>query len=101
MTVHYRERRMSEIQIRYRTDEVAGRWVVRDGETGQLVPNADYDTKALAKTQCRMLVAREIESLFLPDRATAVTKVAAIITGQSDPVWAAQLICDYFDGSKA
>lgn len=36
-----------------------------------------------------------------PARATTEARVAAIIREQSDPAWAARLICDLFEGAKA
>lgn len=102
MTIHYRQRRISETILRYRPAPLdGGKHGVRDIETGQLVAGASYDDDALARVQCRMLAAADIEALYLPDEPAALARVAAIIGEQSDPAWAARLIVDYFAGAKA
>lgn len=102
MSVHYRQRRISETILRYHPAELdGGKHGVRDGDTGLLVAGASYDDPVLARVQCRMLAAADIEALYLPDRSTAEARIAVIIGEQSDPQWAARLIYDYFEGSKA
>lgn len=101
MSAHYRQRRISEVILRYRPADLdGGKHAVRDVETGQIVAGP-YDDGGLARVQCRMLAAADIEALYVPDRATAVARIAAIIGEQSDPQWAAGLIFDYFSGAKA
>ena len=102
MTIHYRRRRISEVIRRYKpaaiTDTVNR---VLDTETSLLVEDAAYETLELAQTKCRMLAAADIENLYLPDRAATEARIAAIIGDQSDPQWAAKLIFELFEGSKA
>lgn len=102
MSLHYRQRRISETILRYRPADLdGGKHGVRDLETGQLVPDAAYDDDALARAKCRMLAAADIESLYVPDEATALARIEAIIAEQSDPAWAARLIWEYVSGAKA
>lgn len=102
MTAHFRQRRISETILRYVPVEgEKRRWNVRDRETGQMVEGADYDTEDLARAKCRMLVAADVERLYIGDRATAKARIATILGEQSDRAWAAELICDYFEGAKS
>lgn len=101
MTAHYRQRRISETILRYVPVELPnGRHAVRDRETGKLM-GADYETVDLARAKCRMLAAADIERLYIGDRAAAKARIATILGEQSDRNWAAELIVDYFEGSKA
>lgn len=102
MTAHYRQRRISEILLCYRpADLPGGKHGVRNIETGQVLDGLSYDTEDLARTKCRMLAAAEIERLYLGDRAAAIQRIQNILGEQSDPAWAAKLICDYFEGARA
>lgn len=102
MTLHFRQRRISETILRYRPASLPnGKHGVRDIETGKIVEAPDCDTEDLARVRCRMLAAADIERLYIGDRATAVQHVETIIREQSDQRWAAEQIVDYFEGSKA
>jgi hypothetical protein len=101
MSEHYRHHRISEAIQRYQpADLPKGRFGVRDRETGQLLADADYDNEAMARAKCRLQAAAEIEKLYILDRPTATARIVAIIGEQTDPQWAAELICDFFEGSK-
>lgn len=101
MTLHYRQRRISECIRRYVPAELdGGKHGVRDIESGQVVAGP-YDTDVLAQVQCRMLAAADIEALYTPDEATALARVETIIAEQSDRKWAAKLIHEYYSGAKA
>lgn len=101
MTLHYRQRRISECIRRYQPVALADdKHGVRDTERGTLIDGARYDDAELAKTKCRMLAADEIERLYMPDEATALARVATIIGEHTDPKWAARVILDFFAGAK-
>lgn len=101
MTLHYRQRRISECIRRYQPvalgDDKHG---VRDTERGTLIEGARYDDAELARTKCRMLAADEIERLYMPDEATALARVESAIKEHTDARWAARVILEFFHGAK-
>lgn len=100
MTLAYRQRRISECIRRYQPMAIgADKHGVRDVETGCIVDGAIYEDPELARVQCRMLAAADIERLYLPDRATAVARIRNLI--EATGVGAAELIADFYEGSKA
>jgi hypothetical protein len=107
MTASFRHARISELMQRYRPERVGKteQWSICDRETDELVPNAIYDNEPMARAGCRLQAAADIERLYVPARAEATARVTAVIAQtiaeQSDPAWAASLICDFFEGAKA
>lgn len=102
MRQHYRQGRISEIIQRFKVEPKGeDRWIVRDRETGQVLPGADYDNEPFARARARLECAPHIEKLYLPDEAAARARIAIIIREQSDPEWAARMIFDYFEGAKS
>lgn len=103
MTASFRHARISELMLRYRPERLGKgeRWGIRDKELGAMVGLADYESEDLARAGCRLQAAADIERLYTPPRAAANARIAEIIGEQSDPVWAASLICDFFEGAKA
>lgn len=101
MSEHYRKRRISELSLRFVPTELPGnKHFVLDCENRREQVAGPYETAGMAHTQCRMMLAEEVEQLFVPDRATAEARIAAIIGEQSDPHWAAKVILDYLEGAK-
>jgi hypothetical protein len=54
--------RIAELIIRYRAAELAGKWRVRDGETGELLA-AEYSDEAMARSGARLQAACDILDL--------------------------------------
>lgn len=101
MTEHWRQRRISELSLRFRPVEMPGGHGVLDIESPTPAPVAGpYETLGMARTQCRMMLAAEVEKLYLTPEAEFRSRVAAIIRESTDPEWAAQLIWNYASGSK-
>lgn len=65
------------------------------------LPLAPRPPRPYAQVRALQEASREIEALYMPDRAVALQRVETIIRGQSDPAWAAEQIVDYFEGAKA
>ena len=102
MSEHFRIRRISEAIRRYVPVELdAGKHGVRDGDTGLLMPGMSYDGPPLARTQCRMLAAADIERLYMPDEPTALARVAIIVDGPGDAQAKARAIHEFYQGAKA
>jgi hypothetical protein len=101
MTPAAREHRITELQTRFKVADFGkGKYGVRDGDTGELLPITPYDNEAFARARCKQEASRAITALFAIDRATAEQRVEAIIGEQSDRKWAATLIVDLFEGVR-
>jgi hypothetical protein len=103
MTASFRHARISELMLRYRPERLPGkgeRWGIKDRESGVLVERAEFPSEDLARAGCRLQAASDVERLYVPDPGAARTRIAEIIGEQSDPAWAASLICDFFEGAR-
>jgi hypothetical protein len=98
---HYRKRRISELAQRFVPTELPGnKHYVIDNEQRRAQVAGPYETAEMARTQCRMMLADEVELLYLPDEATATARIQTIIGEQSDRAWAAKMIFEMFQGAK-
>jgi hypothetical protein len=61
----HRRRFIGDAYRRYQPAPLdAGRFGVRNTETGQLIPGAVYDTEVLARTKCLDLAAEDVDAYW-------------------------------------